>query len=272
MIGARPNVMRSPYGTPGIGDDLEIARALQPGLGVMPEPEEAFVWGHGGMKMTPQQAAMMRERGQSRMRGDYSPIQHWTQGLARVADNLLGAAEAKRADSAMQEGAEADRALMEAMVGGEIDDATIARALMDPNVGDGVKQFAGMEYKRRMPGKAPAPTEIEKLMMARGIQPGTPEWNRALDAAITGKTDPFTVLQTGTGTFMGPQSLVQQALQGGGGPTSGPPASSVPPEAVADLQSDPSPQAQREFDEVFGRGAAQRVLGGGGGNVTDPFR
>lgn len=36
---------------------------------------------------------------------------------------------------------------------------------------------------------------------------------------------------------------------------------SIPPQAVQMLQSDPSPEAVREFDEVFGQGAASRVLG-----------
>ena len=90
-------------------------------------------------------------------------------------------------------------------------------------------------------------------MMARGIERGSDVWNKTLDAAITGKTDPFTVLQTGTGTFMGPQSLVQQALQEGGGPTSGAPAGGEPPAVLPP-----------DFFDDNG--------GGGGGNVTDPFR
>jgi len=36
----------------------------------------------------------------------------------------------------------------------------------------------------------------------------------------------------------------------------------VPPEALSTLRSDPSPEAMREFDEIFGQGAAQRALGG----------
>tara|TARA_R100001143_G_C3357391_1_gene133300 strand:- start:101 stop:871 length:771 start_codon:yes stop_codon:yes gene_type:complete len=255
------NMMVAPAGVAQVVDP--VAQALT--------PSEPFVWGHGGLKMSPQQAAAMRERGQQRMRGDYSPVQHWTQGLARVAENVMGALEAKKAEKAQAASADADRALMEAMVSGGVDDSMIARALMDPNVGPGVKQFAGMEYQRRVPAKAPAPTEIEKLMAARGIQPGSDAWNKTLDAAITGKVDPFTVLQTGTGTFMGPQSLVQSALQGGGGQTSGVPALSVPPEAVADLKADPSPQARQEFDQIFGAGAAERALGGSA-SAPNPFR
>ena len=48
------------------------------------------------------------------------------------------------------------------------------------------------------------------------------------------------------------------------------PAAGIPPEAIADLQANPATAAQ--FDEVFGQGAADRVLGGGGaGNGTGGF-
>lgn len=36
----------------------------------------------------------------------------------------------------------------------------------------------------------------------------------------------------------------------------------IPPPAIQDLRSDPSPEAMQEFDQVFGQGAAQRVLNG----------
>jgi hypothetical protein len=36
--------------------------------------------------------------------------------------------------------------------------------------------------------------------------------------------------------------------------------SQLPPDAVAELLADPSPEAQREFDEVFGPGNSQRLL------------
>jgi len=55
----------------------------------------------------------------------------------------------------------------------------------------------------------------------------------------------------------------------GGGESSGapaarpqPPAGGVPPAAAEQLRSDPSHQRQRQFDEIFGRGAASRVLKG----------
>jgi hypothetical protein len=39
-----------------------------------------------------------------------------------------------------------------------------------------------------------------------------------------------------------------------------PTGAAAPPEAIQELRADPSPAAQREFDEVFGPGAAQRAL------------
>lgn len=46
------------------------------------------------------------------------------------------------------------------------------------------------------------------------------------------------------------------------GKTSNSPAAlSAPPAAVAELKADPSPEAKRDFDEVFGKGAADRALG-----------
>ncbi len=259
MIGARPQPYRTPQATPGIGDP--VAEVL-----AGPEP---FVWGHGGLKMSPAQAAAMRERGLARTRTDYSPIQHWTQGLARVSDNIFGALEAKRADKALEASAEADRGLMEAMVAGGVDDATIARALMDPNVGDGVKQFAGMEYQRRMPAKAPAPTELEKLMAAAGIERGSDEWNSQINAELLNRRDPFTTFTGPTVGYTGRQSGLAAAL-GGGDSSGAAPTGSPPAEAVAALKRGEGTPEQ--FDEMFGPGAAARVMGGGGGgNVTSGF-
>lgn len=249
MIGARPSVLRSPYGTPGIVADEQIAAALTPGLGMQPAAEP-FVWGAGGAKLTPDQVAALRAQGEAMTQGDYSPVGHWLQGLGRVADNIDGAFRLKRAERMEGENAARDADFAEAIASGRVDDATIARVLMDPNAGSGVKQFAGMEYQRRQP-KASAPTEIEKLMLARGIPQGSPEWNKTLEAVITGKTDPFTVIQAQGGTFMGPQSLVQQALQGGGGQASGAQPGGEPPAVLPP-----------DFD--FGDG--------GPASAPDPFR
>lgn len=248
---------------------LVATKGVDPVAQALTQAVEPFTWAYGGLKMTPQQAAMLREQGMARSRGDYSPIQHWTQGLARVADNVMGALDARRADRELAAGAEADRALMEAMVGGQVDDSMIARALMDPNVGQGVKEFAGMEYAARRP-KQQAPLEVERLAMLANDPTAAPYVREAAAAKLRNQNDPLiTTTLPGDRFYSGPQSGLAAAL-GGGDPASGAPSSAVPPEAVADLMADPSPQALAEFDEAFGQGSAERVLGGQA-SAPDPF-
>jgi hypothetical protein len=68
-----------------------------------PEP---FVWGADGTKMTPADVARRKQIAAelAKSAGDTSPIQHWTQGLGRIADGVLGALEQRRANEAETEG------------------------------------------------------------------------------------------------------------------------------------------------------------------------
>ncbi|GMM93123.1 hypothetical protein [Qipengyuania sp. MTN3-11] len=262
MINVRGQPRRS-WETPGIGDDLEIARALAPGLGEPLAAPEPFIWGEGGTKMSPEQVAMMREQGQAMSRSDYSPVGHWTQGLGRVLDGVEGGMMVKRADRMAEENSARDAQLAEAMTTGAVDDATIARVLMDPSAGQGVRRFAEMEYERRnAPAKEVAPTPIEKMMLARGITPGSDQWNQMLDAALLNETDPFVTFQGPSIGYTGRQSGLAAAMGGGGQPSGVPQTTAPPAEAIAELQRDPSEAARREFDEAFGQGAAARVMGG----------
>lgn len=54
---------------------------------------------------------------------------------------------------------------------------------------------------------------------------------------------------------------LESARSRGGKRDESAPVAGIPPAAVSDLKADPSPQAQAEFDAVFGKGAAKRVLG-----------
>jgi hypothetical protein len=54
-----------------------------------------------------------------------------------------------------------------------------------------------------------------------------------------------------------------------GGAAAGSPVTAPPPQAIARLRANPAEAAQ--FDEIFGAGAAQSVLGGTGGNVGGGF-
>ena len=65
-------------------------------------PLEAFIWGAGGSKKTPEEIARDKEIAAELLMkaGNTSPVEHWTQGAARVADALSGVIKQKRAERA----------------------------------------------------------------------------------------------------------------------------------------------------------------------------
>lgn len=70
----------------------------------------AFTWGQGGRRMTPDEIARERALAARQMQSDYSPVQHWTQGLGRVTDNVLGALRDRSAQkSALANAADTSR-------------------------------------------------------------------------------------------------------------------------------------------------------------------
>jgi hypothetical protein len=79
-----------------------------------------FVWGSGGRKMTPEQIARQREIAEAMIAqaGDTSPVQHWTQGAARVAQALAGVVKERRANSAEQSANQSGMAALAAALGG----------------------------------------------------------------------------------------------------------------------------------------------------------
>ncbi len=62
--------------------------------------EGAFVWGRNGRKLSADEIAKQREIADAMMRKgmDYSPVGHWAQGAARVAEGVLGALDARAID------------------------------------------------------------------------------------------------------------------------------------------------------------------------------
>lgn len=91
-----------------------------------------FMWGRGGAALTPEQVAREREIAQALMRGaaDTSPVGHWTQGAARMAQALVGNLRDSRAASAEAAGqAEVQAMLLPALTGsGGGDVASLAPA------------------------------------------------------------------------------------------------------------------------------------------------
>lgn len=77
-------------------------------MAAVKNPLETFFWGEGGAALTPEQIASRRKVENAILaRGvDTSPVGHWTQGLARVADALAGSIRRGQLDKAEQQGNE----------------------------------------------------------------------------------------------------------------------------------------------------------------------
>ena len=60
----------------------------------------AFTWGAGGEQLSTEELNSRRKLAQALMQqgSDYSPVQHWTQGLARVTQALMGGLQARELD------------------------------------------------------------------------------------------------------------------------------------------------------------------------------
>ncbi|MFG1340367.1 hypothetical protein [Xanthobacter autotrophicus] len=96
---------------------------------------EPFVWGSGGAQLTPEEIARRREIAQAlAAKGmDFSPVGHWTQGLARVAQGLVGGLEERRADEASKQNADySNKLIASLMSGGEVPATPAAPAATAP--------------------------------------------------------------------------------------------------------------------------------------------
>lgn len=104
-------------------------------------------------------------------------------------------------------------------------------------------------------------TATIKELIAEGLEYGTPEFQEALRAKREG--DPW-VAVPGVGLFMRDQ-LEAAARSGQAAATP-----NIPEGAVRMLIQNPN--LRGDFDKKYGKGAADRVLGGGGSNATGNFR
>lgn len=73
-----------------------------------------FVWGAGGAQLTPEQIAAQQKVAQALLEKgmDYSPVQSWSQGAARVAQSLFGGMQMRDASEATKANAAAERELL----------------------------------------------------------------------------------------------------------------------------------------------------------------
>ncbi len=82
--------------------------------------QDFFTWGEGGAKLTPEQLAQRRLvlKALKDKEGDTSPVQHWTQGLARVADALGNNFEENRLGKAETELGEYNSGIISSLLSG----------------------------------------------------------------------------------------------------------------------------------------------------------
>lgn len=188
--------------TPAIGDGMN-------------QPTEPFVWGAGGARLTPEQILAREELAQGQMQSDFSPVGHWTQGLGRVVDNVMGALDMRRLDRAEQANKAESDAVTQALLSGGGDNAVLMQAMVNPYISPEVRDMAGIMFKAQQP-KQRNPFEFEQMLEAGGYQPGTPEYQQQVRSMIERKNDPFITANLPSGDFYaGPQSGFGQLLKGG---------------------------------------------------------
>lgn len=84
---------------------------------------QPFIWSRGGAALTPEQVAREREVAEALMAGaiDTSPVGHWLQGAARMANAAVGNIRKGRADAAEKSGKEAFASRFSNIFGGGSD-------------------------------------------------------------------------------------------------------------------------------------------------------
>jgi hypothetical protein len=121
-------------------------------------------------------------------------------------------------------------------------------------------------------GNDPELPLIGQEVVLRGFQPGTPEFQQEIGRILKAKYSTVSTVpyQAGGGVAAYDKATGQATpviVPEGSQPNQ---PSAIPPEAAAELQANPQTAAQ--FDEIFGPGAAARILGGTAGNGGGNFQ
>lgn len=209
----------------------------------MQTTSEPFQWGSGGRRLTPEDISRERRIAASLMQSDYSPVQHWTQGLGRVADNVLGAFRERDTDKAVAANQAHSKSVAELLTnpggtpsasaspgvgqssasGGN--PAMLLQALSDPYLDPSVKAIAQMQLEQQQKmalkqfefANREQPEIVQLAQIANS--PTSPEWmKRAAADRITAMNDPMQVIPgVNGGTYVGRASGIADALGGSGG-------------------------------------------------------
>lgn len=240
-------------------DDPSVT-TMQPG-GVTTIPPPAFVNGPGGERLTPELLKARREVAQQQMAAgmDFSPVQHWSQGLARVAQALVGNLENSRLDKLDARNAAENQTVAQLLINNPTM-ATAAAASTNPYVSADTRKL-GLSQVERLTPKPQQPSDLQqRVEYLDGFQPGLGGQYAQNYAANGGGAPQF--VTTPQGTFMIPR---------GAGPAPAAPAPApIPDAAVSFLRTNPASAAQ--FDAKYGAGSSARYLQGGAApQASAPF-
>jgi len=232
---------------PAIAPVAAVPEAVAPGAAA-PEAAAPYQWGASGSRLTPEDIARQRKQAEAmRATGmDYSPIQHWTQGLSRVAQGLIGGLEENQLDKESAKNTAYNDTVAQALIGGNAgaggagatggaDDAALVKMMSDPRVSDGNRKLAQWEFEQNHP-KPAAPDEFERMLARNHILPGTPEYAAAAARQLSNSQDPLVNMVIGGNTVVGPRSEVEKILGGnqiGAAPAGGGPAAPPAPQIIA---------------------------------------
>lgn len=133
--------------------------------------ENFFTWGAGGAKLTPEQIALARQllARKNAQGADTSPVQHWAQGAARVADALGDVFQERRLDSQEKDLTNYNSTLLSTLMGGESTSATPSPI---PMTGAKAEVSASNPYSGApVDASTDIAAYIKDAAVARGIDP-----------------------------------------------------------------------------------------------------
>lgn len=115
--GLDPNVLSALSDIPSLAPALPAT--IDPTQFQPQAPAAAFQWGPGGQMMLPEEIARRRQMAQAMEQTgmDYSPVKSWAEGMARVAQGLVGGIEERRLNKAAQTNADYSRFISQNLMG-----------------------------------------------------------------------------------------------------------------------------------------------------------
>jgi hypothetical protein len=133
-----------------------------------------FIWGTGGSQMTPEEIAAQRKVAQAMIAqgSDYSPVQSWSQGAARVAQAIFGGMQARDANEAAKANAASEAALLTGLFsGGAPTNIVPPAAAAAPSVAASAITSAPLPPVASTAPDSGLTDAIAKAASARGVDP-----------------------------------------------------------------------------------------------------